>query len=94
MKTGNVYKAKIPNEKVKAFHQYLKDILNKYFPEKVVTISNLDKTFMTPNLKNFHRQMQRELYKKGKTHFYNAIYKRPRNRFLQALVYIEKISTK
>ena len=60
-------KEKIPNEKVKKFHNYLNFMMDKHFPEKVVTISNLDKTFMTPNLKILHRKMQRELYKKGKT---------------------------
>ena len=56
-----------PNEKVKAFHSYLNYMLNRHFPEKVISISNLDKNFMTPKLKILHRQMQRELYRNGKT---------------------------
>ena len=42
-------------------------MMDKHFPEKVVNLSILDKKFMTPKLKLLHRQMQRELYKKGKT---------------------------
>lgn len=63
----SVYTELKPNDKVKAFHNYLKQMLDKYFPEKVINMSNLDKKFMTPNLKLLHRQMQRELYRKGNT---------------------------
>ena len=40
-------------------------LLDKYFPEKTVFISNLDKQWMTPELKQLLRQAQRERVKSG-----------------------------
>ena len=54
------------NMKVDFYHQYQRDLLDKYFPEKTVTISNLDKVWMTPELKQLLRQVQRERLNKGK----------------------------
>jgi hypothetical protein len=54
------------NKKVNIFHNYLLYLLDKYFPEKSVTISNLDKTWMTPGLKQLLRQVQRERVQNGK----------------------------
>ena len=54
------------NTKVSIFHNYLRGLLDKYFPEKKVTISNLDKTWMTPQLKQLLRQVQRERVQHGK----------------------------
>ena len=47
------------NMKVRLFHNYLRQLPDKFFPEKNVTISNLDKTWMTPQLKQLLRQVQR-----------------------------------
>jgi hypothetical protein len=49
--------------KVKNFHATLRNNLDKFFPEKVVKISSLDKKWMTPDLKALHRQVQREFFK-------------------------------
>ena len=39
------------NVKTELYHKYQRDMLEKYFPEKTVTISSLDKSWMTPELK-------------------------------------------
>ena len=49
--------------KVKNFHATLRNNLDKFFPEKSVKISSLDKKWMTPALKTLHRQVQREFFK-------------------------------
>ena len=49
--------------KVKNFHATLRNQLDKFFPEKTVKISNLDKKWMNPSLKMLHRQVQREFFK-------------------------------
>ena len=54
------------NRKVEIFHNYLRSLLDKYFPERSVTISNLDKPWMTPQLKQLLRQVQRERLNNGK----------------------------
>ena len=46
--------------KVSNFHQIITSVRNKHFSQKTVTISNLDKKWMTPELKNLQRQVQRE----------------------------------
>ena len=46
--------------KVSNFHQIITSVRDKYFRQKSVTISNLDKKWMTPELKNLQRQVQRE----------------------------------
>ena len=55
------------DDKVENFHSYLLGLLDKHFPEKKVKMSNLDKQWMTPNLKLLHRQMQREFFKNKKS---------------------------
>ena len=49
--------------KVKNFHTTLRNNLDKFFPEKTVKISTLDKKWMNPSLKVLHRQVQREFFK-------------------------------
>ena len=62
----DVFEAEDNNCKVEAYHNYQRKILAKYFPEKTVTISNLDKFWMTPELKKLLREVQRERLRKGK----------------------------
>ena len=62
----NVLETENVNEKTEAFHTYLVNLLDKYFPTKTVTISSLDKYWMTPQLKQLLRQVQRERLMKGK----------------------------
>ena len=54
------------DQRTEHFHKFLQKLLNKYFPEKSVSISSLDKQWMTPQLKQILRQAQRERLTKGK----------------------------
>ena len=51
------------DEKVSNFHHVLTSKLDKHFPEKNIKISSLDKKWMVPKLKIFHRKMQREYFR-------------------------------
>ena len=64
---SEVYEAKDLNEKVQNFHETLRYWLNKYFPEKTVKMSTLDKKWFTPQLKILHRRVQREFNKHRKS---------------------------
>ena len=64
---GDVLDAEDVNIKVNLYHKYQRDLLDKYFPEKTVMISNLDKPWMTPELKQILRQVQRERLQNGKS---------------------------
>ena len=55
------------DSKVENFHGYIRSLLDKHFPEKDVRISNLDKKWMSPNLKILHRKIQREFVKHRKS---------------------------
>ena len=55
-----VFEDKNPDEQAKVFHTFLRNQLDRYFPEKTTTITNLDRIWMSPPLKQLHRQMQRE----------------------------------
>jgi hypothetical protein len=56
------FEYKSTDEQTDIFHTFLKENLYKYFPEKVVKISSMDKKWMTPVLKRLHRKMQKEYY--------------------------------
>ena len=51
------------NQQVEVFHNFLRSQLENYFPEKMVRMSNLDKKWFSPSLKQIHRKMQREWYR-------------------------------
>ena len=55
------------DKKVENFHIIINTIANKDFPEKQITLSNLDKKWMTSQLKQLLRQVQSEHFSKGKT---------------------------
>ena len=59
--------AESANEKTTEFHKYMRYLLDKYFPEKTVTMTNLDKHWMTPDLKQLLRQVQRTRLIEGKS---------------------------
>jgi hypothetical protein len=61
-----VYMARNIDEKVDNFHQYIRYLLDKYFPEKTVKVSTLDKKWMSPELKLLHRKRQRAFIKNRK----------------------------
>ena len=64
------------NEKVQIFHQCLRSHLDKFFPEKTTKMSDLDKDWMSPELKQLHRAMQREYYKHRKSAKYRILQRR------------------
>ena len=68
-----VIEAKDANEKVENFHKYMRDLLDKYFPEKTVNVTNLDKEWLSPGLKLLLRQAQRELFKNGRSKKYKTL---------------------
>ena len=53
--------------KVYNFHRTLVLICDKYFPQKKITISNLDKKWITPELKTLSRKIKGEFYRNGKS---------------------------
>ena len=60
---SEVFSPENVDEKVNNFHQYIRYLLDKYFPEKTVKVSTLDKKWMSPDLKLLHRQRQRAFIK-------------------------------
>ena len=63
----HIFHEKDINEKVDIFHHVLRSNLDKYFPERITKMSNLDRNWMSPELKQLHRKMQREYFKKRKS---------------------------
>ena len=59
-KWTEVFDEKDVDKKTKAFHGYIRKLLDNHCPEKSVTVSSLDKPWMTPQLKQLLRQTQRE----------------------------------
>ena len=59
------------DEQVELFHDWLK--YNSFFSEKVAKISTLDKQWMSPELKQLHRSMQREFCKHRKSMKYKKL---------------------
>ena len=72
-----MFKNRTLDEQVQIFHNFLRNNLDKFFPEKVTRISHLDKKWMSPQLKQLHRAMQREFYK----HRRSMKYKKLRSKF-------------
>ena len=70
---AEVFDGKNPNEQTSIFQNFLRTLLDKYFPEKVTTISNLDRKWMSPALKQIHRKMQREFYLHRKSKKYKKL---------------------
>ena len=73
----DVIQAKNSDEKVEIFHKYLRTMLDKYFPEKTINVTSLDKEWLSPALKLLLRQAQREMFKNGKSKKYKTL----RNKF-------------
>ena len=69
----HVFNSKNVDEKVEIFHHILRTNLDKYFPEKVTRMSNLDRDWMSPELKQLHRAKQREYYKHRKSIKYKKL---------------------
>ena len=50
------------DKKVEHFHNTIVKICDKHFPAKTVKISNLDKKWITPELKTLSRKVKREFF--------------------------------
>ena len=70
-----VYQNKNINEKVEAFHYILRSNLDIFFPEKVTKMTNLDREWMSPELKQIHRAKQREFFRHRKSPKYKELNK-------------------
>ena len=66
-----------PHEKVIAFHKTLQDALDNFLPTKEIQVrNNLDKKWMTPELKTVHRKMQREFWRNRRSEKWRALKKK------------------
>ena len=63
----SVFEEENLDKKVENFHSIITSTLNKHFPEKSITISSLDKKWMTPHIKQLLRKVQSEYLNKGKS---------------------------
>ena len=54
----DLYDSKMADEKVNIFHDFLKTLLDRYFPLKEVKRSPFDKKWFTPSLKSVHHKKQ------------------------------------
>ena len=68
-----LFKNETVDKQAELFHNFLRNNLDKHFPEQFVKISSLDKKWMNPNLKQVHRAMQREFYKHRKSAKYKKL---------------------
>ena len=66
-KWESVKESESVHDKTSEFHKYMRNLLDKYFPEKTVTMTNLDKYWLTPEMKQLLRQVQRTRLKEGKS---------------------------
>ena len=71
-----IFKDKNIHQQVETFHQVLRSNLDQFFPEKVAQMSNLDREWMTPELKQILRAKQREYFKHRKSEKYKKLEKK------------------
>ena len=64
---SEVLDAESVDDKTENFHKTLAFSMDLYFPEKMIKVSSLDKCWMTPELKQLLRQVQREYFRKRKS---------------------------
>ena len=73
-KWTNVLEAQDVDQKTELFHQFIRELLDKHLPEKAVSVSSLDKPWMTPQMKQVLRQAQRVRLNKGKSDQFKALW--------------------
>ena len=64
------------DQKTENFHSTIRSLLNKHLPEKSVTISSLDRNWMSPDLKTLLRKKQREFVKNRKSNKWKTLNKK------------------
>ena len=72
-KWENIMNTENIDKKVENFHKYIVDKVDQYFPEKKVFMTNMDKYWMTPELKQLLRKAQRERLKNGKSDLFKKL---------------------
>ena len=70
---AEAFQGQHPDDQAQIFHNFLQSHLDKYFPEKNTKISNLDRKWFSPALKQIHRKMQREFFRKRKSEKYKKL---------------------
>ena len=65
-KWSKVFESQDVDEKTEEYHKYIRELLDKYCPERTICVTNLDKPWMNPQLKQLLRQVQRERLRHGK----------------------------
>ena len=66
--------------KVENFHNYITSKVDQYFPEKKVFMSNMDKYWTTPELKQLLRRVQRERLDNGKSEVFKSLWSKCRRK--------------
>ena len=62
--------------KVENFHDFIRSTLDKHMPEKSITMSDLDKPWMTPDMKRLLRKLQQERLKRGNSTLFKSLWAR------------------
>ena len=68
-----IFEGRSPDEQTRVYHNFLRSQLDRYFPEKSTNITNLDRKWMSPPLKQLHRRMSREFYLHRKSNKYKKM---------------------
>ena len=71
----NVFFEEDLDKKVENFHNTIVHICDKNFPTKTVKISNLDKKWITPELKTLSRKVQKEYFRHRKSSLWKKLKK-------------------
>ena len=79
-KWGSVLETDNIEEKIINFHNYIRILLDQYLPEKKVFMSISDKCWMTPELKQCLRKVQRERLKNGKSQLFKELWSKFRRK--------------
>ena len=64
------------DQKAENYHKYLRYLMDKHFPEKTIAMTNLDKYWMTPEIKQLLRQVQRTRLKEGRSKKFKKLWLR------------------
>ena len=75
-KWADVLDSESSDQKADNYHKYLRNLLDKHFPEKTVTMTNLDKYWMTPEIKQLLRQAQRTRIVEGRSEKFKKLWLR------------------
>ena len=71
-----VFSKRSVDDKVKSFHATLNHFLDIFFPLKQHNISEYDKRWFNPELRNLHRKKQREYFENRKSEKWVILNKR------------------